>query len=193
MVKLRKLCSDEQITVVGIAHYNKTQGLVAKDKTSGSKRIVESARMAWGFDRADGDSETTIISPIKKNLLAKAKSYKITTVDSDGVGVIKFLGYTNVTADEQIEAREDKGRGNRKELKKALVDALKDGGKPAGHVCNELREFGSVRTIQRAAEELIDEGKMKKVGNNRKNMVWQLATEVEQPTFDEVTNNGDGL
>jgi hypothetical protein len=188
MVKLRRLCSEEQITVVGITHYNKTQGLVAKDKTSGSKRIVESARMAWGFDRADGDSETTIISPIKKNLLAKAKSYKITTVDHDGVGVIKFLGYTEVTADEQIEAREDKGRGQRKELKAAILDALKDGPKSAGQVCNELQDMGSVSSIGRAARSLEEEGKLTKSGNNRKNLVWQLATEAEQPTFDEVTN-----
>jgi hypothetical protein len=186
MVKLRRLCTEEQITVVGIAHYNKTQGLVAKDKTSGAKRIVESARMAWGFDRADGDSETTIISPIKANLLAKAKSYKITTVDRDGVGVIKFLGYTDVTADEQIEAREEKGRGQRKELKKEILKVLADGPLPAGQVCNQLQDMGvSIRTFQRAAEQLVEEGKLKKSGTKPK-VVWQLATEAEEPTFDGV-------
>jgi hypothetical protein len=188
MVKLRRLCSEEQITVVGITHYNKTQGLVAKDKTSGSKRIVESARMAWGFDRADGDSETTIISPIKKNLLAKAKSYKITTVDHDGVGVIKFLGYTDTTADEQIEAREDKGRGQRKELKKEILAVLADGKLPVGQVYNQLRDTASLSSLKRAVAGLLEEGKIKRLGTNPKNFELVLATEAEQPTFDEVTN-----
>lgn len=187
MIKVKQLCEEQCITVLSIAHYNKTQGLVAKDKTSGAKRIVEAHRQAWGFDRAEGDSETTIISPIKKNLLAKAKSYKITTIDRDGVGIIKFLGFTDVTADEQIEAREDKGRGKRKELNKVLLDVLKDGPMSPGQVCNQLQDMGcSVRTIQRAAEQLEDEGKLIKSGTNRKNMLWQLATEAEQPAFDEV-------
>jgi AAA domain len=191
MVKLRRLCSEEQITVVGITHYNKTQGLVAKDKTSGSKRIVESARMAWGFDRAEGDSETTVISPIKKNLLAKAKSYKITTVDHDGVGVIKFLGFTEVTADEQIEAREDKGRGQRKEIKKEILALLKDGPMPVGDVYNQLRDIASLSSLKRAVAALLDEGKIKRLGTNPKNFELALATEAEQPTFDEVTNECD--
>jgi len=186
MIEVKKLCEEEKLTVLSIAHYNKTQGLVAKDKTSGAKRIVEAHRQAWGFDRAEGDSETTVVSPIKKNLLAKAKSYKITTIDRDGVGVIKFLGFTDVTADEQIEAREDKSRGQRKEIKNAILDELKDGPMSPGEVCNALQDLGGPRTIRRVFEVLKLDGKVKLSGTNPKNFTWQLASEAEQPTFDHV-------
>ncbi len=148
----------------------------------------------------DDDPKTTLIAPIKHNLLKDGRSYKITTDSKeiewevgDGyyqkseVGVVRFVGYSNMTADERIEEKESKDRGKGKELKKAILEVLKDGPIPAGQVCNQLQDMGcSVRTIQRAAEQLEDEGKLKKSGNNRKNMMWQLATEAEQPTFDGV-------
>jgi hypothetical protein len=51
--------------------------------------------------------------------------------------------------------------------------------------------MGSLSSIGRAAKGLEEEGKLKKSGNNRKNMVWQLATEAEQmPVFQgEATND----
>jgi hypothetical protein len=197
---LKKLCEELKITIINICHFNKTQGLTAKQKTSGAKALIEAHRMAWAFDLMEDDPATTLIAPIKHNLMKAAKSYKITTEDTfikwpvgnrqhqtDHVGRIKFVGYTNKTADERIEEKEDKGRGQRKELKKTILDALKDGPKSPGQVCNDLQGMGcSVRTIQRAAEQLEEEGKLKKSGANRKNTVWQLATEIEQPTFDEV-------
>lgn len=146
--------------------------------------------MAWAFDLMEDDPKITLIAPVKHNLLKDARSYKITTVDSDGVGVIKFDGYSNMTADDRIEERESKDRGSRKELKKAIQDVLKDGPIPAGQVCNQLQDMGSMRTIQRAAKSLEDEGKLRKSGTNHKNYVWQLATDAEQTTFDEVTTNG---
>ena len=36
-----------------------------------------------------------------------------------------------------------------------------------------------------AFEALKEEGKVKLSGTNPKNFLWQLATEAEQPTFDE--------
>jgi AAA domain len=200
---LKKLCEELKITIINICHFNKTQGLTAKQKTSGAKALIEAHRMAWAFDLMEDDPTTTLIAPIKHNLMRDAKSYKITTDDTpikfpignrqhqkDNVGVIRFVGYSNMTADERIEEKESKDRGNRKEVKKAILDVLKDGPKPAGQVCNQLQDVGSVRTIQRAAEQLVEEGRLRKSGNNRKNMVWELATEVKQTTFDEVTTNG---
>jgi hypothetical protein len=55
----------------------------------------------------------------------------------------------------------------------------------AGEVCNELRELDVPRTIRRAFEALKEESKVKLSGTNPKNFLWQLATEAEQPTFDE--------
>jgi len=126
----------------------------------------------------------TLIAPVKHNLLKDARSYMITTEDVDGVGVIKFVGYSNKTADERIEEKESKDRGSRKELKKTILDLLKDGPMSAGEVCNELRELDVPRTIRRAFEALKEEGKVKLSGTNPKNFLWQLATEAEQPTFD---------
>lgn len=162
--------------------------------------MIESHRQAWAFDLMEDDPKTTLIAPIKANLMRVAKSYKITTADTvikwpignrqhqtDHVGKITFVGYSEITADERIEQKEDKGRGQRKELKKSILDALKDGPLPAGQVCNQLQDMGvSVRTIRRAAETLKDEGKLRLTGTNPKNFIWQLASETEQPTFDEV-------
>jgi hypothetical protein len=200
---LKMLCEELKITTINICHFNKTQGLTAKQKTAGSKALIEVHRMAWAFDLEEDDPTTTLIAPIKHNLMKAAKSYKITTEDTfikwpignrqhqtDHVGRIKFVGYTNKTADERIEEKEDKGRGQRKELKKAILDALKDGPMPAGQVCNQLQEMGSMSSIGRAARGLEEEGKLKKTGNNRKNMTWQLATEAEQASvFQGVATN----
>jgi len=151
----------------------------------------------------EDDKSTTLIAPIKANLMKAAKSYKITTDDTpikwpvgnrqhqkESVGRIRFVGYSNMTADERIEEKEAKDRGNKKQLKAAILEALKDGPMPAGQVCNQLQDMGSLSSIGRAAKGLEEEGKLKKSGNNRKNMVWQLATEAEQmPVFQgEATN-----
>jgi len=177
---LKDLCEQEQITIINICHFNKTQGLTAKQKTAGSKALVEAHRMGWAFDLEEDDKSTTLIAPIKHNLLKEARSYKITTVDFDGVGVVKFVGYSTKTADDRIEEKESKDRGSRKELKKAILDVLKDGPLPAGQVCNTLQDLGVSRTIRRAAEQLEEEGKLRKSGTNSKSFVWQLATEAEQ-------------
>ena len=190
MRQLKNLCEQEQISIINICHYNKTQGLTAKQKTAGSKALVEAHRMGWAFDLMEDDPKITLIAPIKKNLLKDARSYKLTTVDCDGVGVIKFVGYSNMTADERIEEKESKDRGNRKEIKKAILDALKDGPMPAGRVCNDLQDVGSLSSLKRAAASLLEEGKMRRSGTNPKNFVWELATESEQtPIFQGAASN----
>jgi hypothetical protein len=195
---LKKLCEELKITNINITHFNKTLGLGAKQKTAGSKALIEAHRMAWAFDRMEDDPKITLIAPVKKNLLAEAKSYKITTIsktllineEPTSIGVVKFVGYSNMTADDRIEEKELKDRGNRKEIKKAILDALKDGPMPAGRVCNELQDLGSLSSLKRAAASLLEEGKMRRSGTNPKNFVWELATESEQvPIFQGAASN----
>jgi hypothetical protein len=197
---LKKLCEELQITIINICHFNKTLGLSAKQKTAGSKALIEAHRMAWAFDRSEDDKNIVLVAPVKHNLLKDARSYKITsdtkTIEweaGDGfhqkadVGVIRFVGYSEMSADERIEQRESKDRGSRKELKKAILALLKDAPMPAGQVKNALQDLGvSTRTIERAAESLESEGKLKRVGANPKNMVWQLASEDEQAQIFDV-------
>lgn len=198
---LKKLCEELKITIINICHFNKTQGLTAKQKTAGSKALIEAHRQAWAFDLMEDDKKVTLIAPIKHNLLKDGRSYKITTdsktiewerdgvVESADLGIIRFVGYSTMTADDRIEEKEDKGRGGRKELKKAILDVLKDGPMPAGQVYNELRDAASLSSLKRATASLQEEGKLRRTGTNPKNFVWELATEAEQATFDEVTNN----
>jgi hypothetical protein len=205
MAGLKKLCEDQQLTIINICHFNKTQGLTAKQKTAGSKALIEAHRQAWAFDLMEDDKKITLIAPIKHNLLKDGRSYKITTdskeidlpEDRDGayqkaeVGVIRFVGYSEMTADDRIDEKESKDRGSRKEIKIAILDVLKDGPKPAGHVCNELRDMGSISSLRRAAQSLEEEGKLRRFGSNNRNMTWELATEATQATFDdEVSNHG---
>ncbi|MBZ5679191.1 MAG: AAA family ATPase [Acidobacteriia bacterium] len=178
MTGLKKLCEELQITIINICHFNKTLGLTSKQKTAGSKALVEAHRMGWAFDLED--DRITLIAPVKHNLLKEARSYKITTDDKDGVGVIRFVGYSTKSADERIEEKESKDRGSRKEIKKAILDVLKDGPLPAGQVCNTLQDLGVSRTIRRAAESLEEEGKLRRSGTNHKNLVWQVISEAEQ-------------
>jgi hypothetical protein len=149
----------------------------------------------------DDKKSTTIIAPIKHNLMAKAKSYKITTdskeidlpEDDKGfyqkatVGVVRFVGYSEKSADDTIEEKEAKDRGNRKEVRKAILDALKDGPKPAGTVCGELRDLASISSLRRAAQGLEEEGKLRRTGNNNRNMTWELATGSQAYIFDGAT------
>lgn len=198
---LKKLCEELQITIINICHFNKTAGQTAKQKTAGSKALIEAHRQAWAFDLMEDDKKVTLIAPIKHNLLKDGRSYKITTdsktiewkrdgvVESADLGIIRFVGYSAMTADDRIEEKEDKGRGGRKELKKAILDVLKDGPMPAGQVYNELRDAASLSSLKRATASLQEEGKLRRTGTNPKNFVWELATEAEQATFDEVTNN----
>jgi ribosome maturation protein Sdo1 len=88
------------------------------------------------------------------------------------VGKIRFIGYSNMTADERIEEKESKDRGSRKEIKKAILNVLKDGPLPAGQVCITLQDLGvSARTVRRAAESLEEEGKFRNLGTNSKSFV----------------------
>jgi len=204
---LKKLCEELQFTIINICHFNKTQGLTAKQKTAGSKALIEAHRQAWAFDLMEDDPKITLIAPIKHNLLKDSRSYKITTDsktiewqagDENGepifqkaeLGVIRFVGYTTMTADERIEEKESKDKGSRKELKRAILDVLKDGPKPAGHIKNELREMASIPSIERAAKSLVDDGVLRRSGTNRNNMTWELVpeTEQEQIRFDEENN-----
>jgi len=201
---LKKLCEELKLTIINICHFNKTQGLTAKQKTAGSKALIEAHRQAWAFDLMEDDKKITLIAPIKHNLLAEAKSYKITTdskeiewevgndyYQKDEVGVIRFVGYSDMTADERIEEKESKDRGGRKEIKKAILELLKDGPMPAGQVCNALQDMGSVSSLRRAAVSLEGEGKLRRSGTNHKNFVWQLATEAEQvPIFQGAASEG---
>jgi|SRR5580658_5012547 hypothetical protein len=198
---LKKLYEEMKITVINLCHFNKTQGLTAKQKTAGSKALIEAHRMAWAFDLMPDDPKTTLIAPIKHNLMKNGRSYKITTDSktiewSVGNGVfqsteqplIRFVGYSDMTADDRIEEKEDKGRGNKKELRKTILELLKDGPIPAGQVYSELRELASLSSLKRATASLLEEGKLKRTGTNPKNFVWELATGAEQAQiFDEVT------
>jgi hypothetical protein len=198
---LKKLYEEMKITVINLCHFNKTQGLTAKQKTAGSKALIEAHRMAWAFDLMPDDPKTTLIAPIKHNLMKNGRSYKITTDSktiewSVGNGVfqsteqplIRFVGYSDMTADDRIEEKEDKGRGNKKELRKTILELLKDGPIPAGQVYNELRDLASLSSLKRATASLLEEGKLKRTGTNPKNVVWELATGAEQEEiFDEVT------
>lgn len=203
MTGLKKLCEELQVTVINICHFNKTLGLGAKQKTAGAKALIEAHRMAWAFDSHESGDNITLMAPIKHNLLKEALSYKLSTVSTeieypvgDGfyqtaeVGVVKFVGYSDKTADDRIEEKESKDRGSRKEIKKAILDLLKSGPMSAGQVCNELRDMGGIATLRRAAQSLEDEGKLRRVGNNNRNMTWDLATEAEQiPVFQGVATN----
>jgi hypothetical protein len=197
---LKKLCEELKITIINICHFNKTQGLTAKQKTAGSKALIEAHRQAWAFDLMEDDKKITLIAPIKHNLLKDGRSYKITTdsktidwevgdgvLESADLGIIRFVGYSQMTADERIEEKESKDRGNRKEIRKAILDVLKDGPLPAGQVCNALQDLGvSARTIRRAAVSLEEEGKLRKLGTNSKSFMWELTPDAEQaPIFQE--------
>jgi hypothetical protein len=203
MSGLKKFCEELHITIINICHFNKTQGLTAKQKTAGSKGLIEAHRQAWAFDLMEDDKAITLIAPIKHNLLKDGRSYKITTDSKEiewevgggfyqktDLGVIRFVGYSDMTADDRIEEKESKDRGNRKEIKKAILDALKDGPVPAGRVCNDLQDVGSLSSLKRAAASLLEEGKMRRSGTNPKNFVWELATESEQtPIFQGAASN----
>lgn len=194
MTQIKKLCEDHQIAWISIMHYNKTQGLNAKQKTGLAARVCEAHRMLWSFTLDNNDANITNVTPTKKNEIAHATGHRITTVSkavklsngrSDEKGVIKYLGTTTKTSDGEVQAKEDREWGKRKEIRDAILTELKNGAKPAGEVKYNLRDVGSGRTIERYANDLLTEGLIVKTPGqkNSTHYTWGLPDESESSLF----------
>jgi hypothetical protein len=191
MNKLKTFQEEHHVASLSIMHHNKTAGQSAKQRTSGSHRISDAHKMLWTFTLDEDDKNVTLITPTKKNLLNKAIGHKITTDPvslqmPDGsaceYGKVRYLGTTDKTTDGILQEKESPDRGKQKELREAILDALKDGPQQAGKVTHDLLSVASARTIQRCVSQLEQAGKLVKTSpsKNPKDVTWSLPDEQQK-------------
>jgi hypothetical protein len=137
-------------------------------------------------------------------LLEVAQSFEITTVNtpvrweedgqqkSDNVGVVKFVKWSDTTAEGATQEREEKDKSAKTSIRKGILNTLKDGAKTPGEVKTACQDLGSVRGIERAFSKLEEEGRVKKTGSGPSNTKWMLATaeEKESMSFDKNQERG---
>jgi hypothetical protein len=185
MNKIKAFQEEHRVASLSIMHHNKTAGQSAKQRTSGSHRISDAHKMLWTFTLDEDDKSVTLITPTKKNLLNKALGHKITTDPvalemPDGssceYGKVRYLGTTDKSTDSILQEKESPERGKQKELREAILDALKDGPQKAGKVTHDLLSVASSRTIGRCAAQLEKDGRMLRISPsaNPKDITWGL-------------------
>ena len=141
------------ILIVG--HMNKTIGVKAMYRTSGSMDIIASARSALVVGRSrNGEPDQRVMAVKKCNLAEKGPS----VLFSVGGGSVKWLGQTEVTADELVGAfGAEGGRPNVKQelAERELQAILADGAVPQKEIEKILGDKGvSLSTIKIAKKKL---------------------------------------
>jgi hypothetical protein len=198
MNKLKAFQEEHRVASLSIMHHNKTAGQSAKQRTSGSHRISDAHKMLWTFTLDEDDKNVTLITPTKKNLLNKAIGHKITTDPvvlemPDGssceYGKVRYLGTTDKTTDGILQEKESPDRGKQKELREAILDALKDGKEHgAGQMIHDLLPMAARATINRCVVQLEKEGNLvrRSATRNPKDITWSLVdSQAKLPTDEE--------
>jgi len=89
MDEIAKMCRKSGMTVIGIVHSNKKEGLDAVQRVSGASALAASSRAVWGFSKDKEDKGAYHMAHVKGNL-AKDKSGLNYTIE--GVPVITTNG-----------------------------------------------------------------------------------------------------
>jgi putative DNA primase/helicase len=89
MDEIAKMCRKSGMTVIGIVHSNKKEGLDAVQRVSGASALAASSRAVWGFSKDKEDKGAYHMAHVKGNL-AEDKSGLNYTIE--GVSVITTSG-----------------------------------------------------------------------------------------------------
>ncbi len=183
LTPLVKLCAEFGVTWLNVAHFGKSKDTPVSQKTLGSTTLAALHRASWGFmpPQCPGEEGERLMLCVKGNFLkpSEKKGYRY---NSTGVkvpirgrevehGVIKWLGRSEETADENQSASTDE----KKEMRSAS-DWLKEylSNRPDGDAPKILfaagRQSGHTEKNLRAAAKLL--GVRQPKNGQRGN--WQL-------------------
>lgn len=193
LAPLAELAAQQQVAVVAITHLNKTNGVKAMHRITGSLAFVAAARAAWLVAPDKENPKRRLFLPIKNNLAAESGGMAFGIVVVGGSPALAWEeGVVNVTADEAL--REDDRKEKTRDREKAWIGRQLAGGPRTQEALRtEANETGfSWRTIRRAADDL---GVEKFKSSFRGGWSWRLTSQVDQEgpsptevaTFDEKT------
>jgi len=155
MDPLAKLAERQRVTILILAHLNKTATATAVYRTSGSQQWPAAARAVFYLAPDPEDYERRILDTLKMNL--GPKPHKISfVITAQGPGDYKILEGDYRSADEILQ--QPGGGFDGGAIQKAVVwlrEQLRDGPRPANDIKSAREGEGiSERTLQRAKERL---------------------------------------
>jgi archaellum biogenesis ATPase FlaH len=145
---LANLAAVQEITVLGINHFNKKQGDSFIYRGLGSTGFVAQARSAWGVLIDKDDRETRIFCPIKSNYCIDPTGLTFKIID----GAIEF------GADPWVGHIDDAGNNTTKKIDEAvewLRSCLKDGPVSSTTILEEGDKKGFARDLCYRAKEKL--------------------------------------
>jgi len=162
LAPLAQLAEETGCTVLIVRHLVKAVGGRALHAGGGSVGITGAARLVLQIGAAPDNPDERVLAVVKCNVAPHAPSlrYRIATVAlEEGVSAprIDWIGTTDVTADDLIDARNEQGRDRsvREEARAWLEHELADGARLVREVMGNGKAAGfAARTLQRAAHDL---------------------------------------
>jgi len=154
LAPLSELAARHKVAVVVVSHLNKGTG-DAINRVMGSLAFVAAARAAYVITKDQNNPSRRLFLPAKNNLGVDdtGLAYQLT---GSPVPYVKWEALpVNVTADDALlENKNPVGRppDDRQEAEEWLLDALKNGSRPAAEILSESYKVGISRATLRRAK-----------------------------------------
>lgn len=190
---LVRLLQETNLASISLAHFNKSVGVAASQKTIGGTALSAIHRMGWAFLPDDEVKDNKHMAKLKGNLAPPhVKGLKYTTESvnvpmprEDGEPEeneqpkVKWLGESGVNPDEVLERSKEAGIPELTSCKKWLRELLKDGRKLVGECISLGKVEGfSEGTVKRASRE------MKLIKDHEgKQYFWRLPQQEQSQMF----------
>lgn len=182
---LKRIAEQHQCTIAYIRHLNKgSVGNKATYRGGGSLAFINAARTGLFVGKHPERKGVSVVCLQKTNFSIENESWMFETVpvpNKMGICSTKWIGATDMTADQINNANSQNEEQDKNELEQAeelLTDVLKHGPKSASDIMKEAKQLDiSGRTMHRAKQKLGI--KHKRTGfNTNAGYIWELPTNV---------------
>ena len=144
-----------QCTIVLVAHMNKATNANAANRGSGSKSILNIARLGYQLAKHPADPEQVVLASIKCNL-GRIKSRAFRIVPALKFPVIEWIGEVDLSADDLVSSVISYKRPSKQDEAKAFVKTTLGAGPVLAHTLTELAHSAQIAesTLSRAKTKL---------------------------------------
>jgi hypothetical protein len=163
---LKRIAEETGVAILLIHHTNKRIAETAIKAAAGSQQIMAAVSNAFLF--AKHDDQFLMLQVRNKSGTRRNYKYRIVgkpwpdgfePADAeeaeDGIGVVEFVGKTNVTADEILSQKLEKDESTVSKVRRQVKELLKNGPKSSDECLRTLRAFGyDTNTINKASDQL---------------------------------------
>ena len=157
LAPLSEIAGRHKVAVVAVTHLNKSTGIKAVYRTTGSLAFVAAARAVWAVTKDRENPSRRLFLPVKNNLGndQTGLAYELRDVGRGIPCVAWDPEPVSIEADEALESERDTEKTDREAANEWLTTALADGPMDATDVLNEAKENGYTgKTVRRAAKDL---------------------------------------